>query len=144
MKTILKDVLFRNLECGGTFSIAQGNISSPNYPRNYEPNTYCQWLLRTEPSHSILFKFTDFDLEDDCSADSVQIYDGPEKREDKVLLKTCGSHTISQDSRNQTDSAGFTSQLKSSGNEMLIIMEADHGLQAKGFSAQYETVSPEF
>lgn len=133
-------MLFENIECGGTFSLAQGNITSPNYPMNYEPNTYCQWLLRTESSHSVLFKFTDFDLEDDCTADSVQIYDGPEKRSDRLLLRTCGSQTIGPGTLNQTR-PGFSAPLKSRGNEMLIVMEADHGLQAKGFAAQYSTVS---
>lgn len=111
-----------------------------NYPLNYPPNTYCQWLLRTESSHSILFKFTDFDLEDDCSADSVQVYDGSEKRADKLLLKSCGSQIIGSDSNNQTKRPGFTEPLKSTGNEMLVIMDADHGVEAKGFAAEYSTV----
>lgn len=128
------------LECGGNFTMVKGNITSPNYPHNYESNTYCQWLLRTEPSHSILFKFSDFELENDCLADSVQIYDGSERRDDKLLLKSCGIHaTAPSGSTNQTQ-PGFTEPLKSSGNVMLIIMEADIGLEAKGFSAQYSTV----
>lgn len=130
-----------DLECGGTFSVSQGNISSPNYPKNYEPNTYCQWLLRTEPSHSILFRFTDFDLEDDCTADSVQVYDGSEKNPDKLLLRSCGSQITTPDATNQTNRPGFTTPLRSRDNQMLIVMEADHGVQAKGFAAQYETVA---
>lgn len=116
-----------------------GIITSPNYPVNYEPNMYCQWLLRTEPSHSILFKFSDFELEDDCSSDSVQIYDGSERRDDKLLLKACGTHATSN-ATNQTAQPGFTESLKSTGNEMLVVMEADHGIEDKGFSAQYSTV----
>lgn len=107
---------------------------------NYPSNTYCQWLLRTEPSHAVLFKFTDFDLEDDCSADSVQVYDGPEKRADKLLLKSCGSQTIGTTDANQRKRPGFTEPLKSMGNEMLVVMEADHGIEAKGFAAEYTTV----
>lgn len=130
-----------HLGCGGNFTMINGNITSPNYPHNYESNTYCQWLLRTEPSHSILFKFSDFELENDCSADSVQIYDGSERRDDKLLLKSCGIHaTSTTNSTNQTGQLGFTKPLKSSGNAMLIIMEADNGIEAKGFSAQYSTV----
>lgn len=125
------------LECGGVFKLTKGNITSPNYPQNYPSNTYCQWLLYTEPSHSILLKFTDFELENDCSSDSVQIYDGSEKRDDQLLLKSCGSHAIST---NQTGQPGFTEPIKSTGNAMLIVMEADHGVEAKGFSAQYTTV----
>lgn len=101
--------------------------------------------MRTEPSHSILFKFTDFELENDCSSDSVQIYDGVEKADDKLLLKSCGIHaTALSNVLNETGPPGFTEPLKSTGNAMLIIMEADHGLEAKGFSAQYSTVCVEF
>lgn len=107
---------------------------------NYPPNTYCQWLLQTESSHSVLLKFTDFDLEDDCATDTVQVYDGPEKRADKLLLKSCGSQIIGPDATNQTKRPGFTEPLKSTGNEMLVIMEADHGIEAKGFAAEYTTV----
>lgn len=111
-----------------------------NYPNNYEANTNCQWLLRTEKSHSISFKFKDFDLEDrNCTADFVSIYDGPEKKDDKLLLKTCGSQAIGTDSSNQTR-LGFTKPLKSNSNEMLIVMETDHDTEAKGFDAEYETV----
>lgn len=71
----------------------------------------------------------------------VQVYDGPEKRPDKLLLKSCGSQTIWPDSTNQTKRPGFTEPLKSTGNEMLVIMEADHGIEAKGFAAEYSTVN---
>lgn len=111
-----------------------------NYPSNYEPNTICQWLLRTETSHTIDFKFSDFDLEDqNCSADFVSIYDGPVKRADKLLLKTCGSQTIGLDSTNKTRPA-FSKPLRSSGNEMLVIMETDDNIEAKGFDAGFSTV----
>lgn len=119
----------------------EGKITSPNYPNNYPANTYCQWLLRTEPSHSIQFQFLDFDLEDDCSSDSVQIYDGSIKTADKRLLKSCGSRSTGLISPNQTAVRGFNIPLRTESNEMLIIMEADHGVQAKGFSAEYKTVS---
>lgn len=98
--------------------------------------------MRTEPSHSISFKFSDFELESDCSADSVQIYDGSEMNEDKLLLKSCGIHATAPSSRNETAQPGFTAPLKSTGNVMLIIMEADYAVQGKGFSAKYSTVCP--
>lgn len=129
-------------KCGGNFTMVSGNITSPNYPQNYNPHTYCQWLLRTEPSHSILFKFSDFELEPDCATDTVQIYDGSEISEDKLLFKRCGTHaTAASSSTNGTGEPGLTEPLKSTGNVMLIIMESDYALQAKGFSAQYSTVS---
>lgn len=128
------------LECGGVLTTSQGRITSLNYPNNYAPSTSCQWLLQTETSHTIEFKFTDFDLEDqNCTADFVSIYDGSERRNDKLLLKTCGSQTIGPDTTNQTRLA-FTKPLRSSGNEMLVIMETDDTIEAKGFDAGFATV----
>lgn len=72
-------------------------------------------------------------------ADYVRIYDGPEQNEDKLLLRTCGSQTIDGDSGNQTRFA-FSKPLKSQGNEMLVVMDTDSDVQAKGFSARYKTV----
>lgn len=63
------------LECGGTFVLPKGKITSPNYPNNFERNTYCEWLLKTEPSHTMTLKFTDFDFESspNCSVNSVKV-----------------------------------------------------------------------
>lgn len=73
----------------------------------------------------------------------MQIYDGSEISEDKLLFKECGTHaTASSSSTNETAHPGLTEPLKSTGNVMLIVMESDYALQAKGFSAQYSTVCP--
>lgn len=128
-------------KCGGIFAVAQGNITSLNYPNNYPGSTNCQWLLRTEASHTLSFQFTDFDLEDqNCMADYVSIYDGSEMKEEKLLLKTCGSQTFGPDSVNQTVRLGFNKPVRSTGNEMLVVMETDDTIEAKGFAAQFETV----
>lgn len=58
------------------------------------------------------------------------------------MFKRCGTHaTAASSSTNGTGEPGLTEPLKSTGNVMLIIMESDYALQAKGFSAQYSTVS---
>lgn len=79
-------------------------------------------------------------LENDCQTDTVQVYDGHDKSNDKLLLKSCGTQTIDPNATNITSRPGFTMPLTSTGNEMLIVMEADHGVQAKGFAAKYATV----
>lgn len=61
----------------------------------------------------------------------------------KRLLNACGSQTTATISQNQTVRPGFNTPLRTESNEMLIIMEADHGMQAKGFSAEYSTVRRE-
>lgn len=110
--------------------MAQGIIYSPNYPQNYDSNEHCEWLLRTEPSHSISLRFTDFDLETttNCTDDWVKVYDGSQKNEQKLLSTLCGT---------ELPSALF----KSVNNELLIVMESDTQYEAKGFSAFYKTAS---
>lgn len=108
----------------------QGNLTSMNYPNNYEKSTTCEWLLRTEPSHSMSFKFTDFDLESstNCTADAVRIYDGSKIDANKLMFEACGSQMP-----NET--------LRSMSNEMLVVMESNDNFEAKGFSARYGVVN---
>lgn len=83
---------------------------------------------RTEPSHSLDLKFTDFDLEltDRCIDDYVQVYDGHEKRADKMLLgRTCGTRMPNE-------------MLRSDSNELLVVMQSDFHIEAKGFMAEFE------
>lgn len=105
-----------------------------NYPNNYESNSHCEWLIRTEPTHSISFTFNDFDLQktDNCSADVVRIYDGSQKRDDNILLQICGN-----DIHNGT---GFDTPLKSKTNELLVVMDTDNAFESKGFAASYQPV----
>lgn len=91
------------------------------------------WIIftskRTEPSHSLDLKFNDFDLEPTigCIDDFVQVFDGTEKRADRMLLnRTCGTQMP-----NNT--------LRSESNEMLVIMQSDVHIEAKGFVAEFET-----
>lgn len=111
----------------------EGNISSINYPNNYESNSHCEWLIRTEPSHTISFLFNDFDLQntDNCTDDVVRVYDGSNKRDDKLLLKACG---------NENKGIGFEKPLRSDSNELLVVMDADASFESKGFAATYSPV----
>lgn len=119
------------IECGGIFSLPNGQISSPNYPKNYEADTTCEWLLLTEPAHSMTLKFMDFDIErsENCIHDSVKIYSGRAQHEDKLIQTLCGNEI------------NTTSLIKSSTNEMLVVMQTDSSFEAKGFLAKYEPVS---
>lgn len=53
---------------------------SPNYPSNYKPNLYCEWLIETELTHSLQLHFVDLvmekiDSDEGCVYDSVQVND---------------------------------------------------------------------
>jgi hypothetical protein len=49
--------------CGGLFVSQSGFLYSPNYPKVYNPNEVCEYRMRTDESHSIIFMFMDLDLE---------------------------------------------------------------------------------
>lgn len=105
-----------------------------HYPNNYESNSHCEWLIRTESSHSISLLFNDFDLQSstNCSDDVVKVYDGSEKRDDKVLLRVCGN--------GNQNGIGFGKPLISETSELLVVMDSDDSFESKGFSATYEPV----
>ncbi|BHF62984.1 Bone morphoproteintic protein 1 [Sparganum proliferum] len=56
----------------------EGNISSPDYPNNYPPNSYCIWRIEVPVGFSVLLTFESFDLEEetDCRFDYLEIFDG--------------------------------------------------------------------
>lgn len=136
MIEIVEKKLFSFVECGGIFTLPQGNINSQNYPKNYESNSRCEWLLQTEDSHSIILQFTDFDIErsNNCTKDVVRIYDGVSSTNSSLLLTSCGNMVNS-------NSTGFGNRpLKSTSNSMLVVFESDDNFESKGFSAQYAMV----
>lgn len=49
--------------CGGKFTSLWGVIHSHNYPKNYENNDDCEWLIQVPGNHLINLTFTDFDVE---------------------------------------------------------------------------------
>ena len=44
-------------ECGETIlEESEGFITSPLYPREYPPNTQCQWIIAAEPGRTIFLR----------------------------------------------------------------------------------------
>ncbi len=54
------------IPCGGSENATTGDIFSPNYPRNYNSRTNCQYVIYVPPTKrpSIRVTFQDFALED--------------------------------------------------------------------------------
>ncbi|XP_077982534.1 dorsal-ventral patterning tolloid-like protein 1 [Glandiceps talaboti] len=90
-------------DCGGTVYISTGeimNIESPNYPRHYDNNLDCTWIIINPVGDNILFNFTNMDTE--LGYDYVQFGSGstPIKNQDTrkywgsilpVVFETTGS-----------------------------------------------------
>ncbi|TGZ53188.1 Cubilin [Temnothorax longispinosus] len=110
--------------CGGKFTAISGIIHSANYPQNYPHVQNCEWLLEVDSNHLVNLTFLDFDVENswNCSDDFVEIFDGPTKN--NSLL---GIHCSNQ----------LPPIYLSSSNQMLVVMQSDSIISAKGFKAQY-------
>ncbi|XP_061536464.1 ovochymase-2 [Phycodurus eques] len=49
--------------CGGTFSSPQGELTSPNWPKDYPAQAVCTWRIRVPAAKSIHVAFTHFELQ---------------------------------------------------------------------------------
>ncbi|XP_053323004.1 cubilin [Spea bombifrons] len=110
--------------CGGVVQASSGEIHSPNYPRPYDDNTECSWLIRVDSGHRVTLNFTDFDIEShrSCNYDSVSLYDG-EDSEAPLIQVLCGSQ--------------LPSPLTSTQNTMFVLLRSDGSRQHRGFSARF-------
>lgn len=109
-----------------------GQITSPNYPRNYVDGLNYYWLLTVEPGQIVEVTMDDVDLEDtsDCRNDFLKIYDGSSAR-DTLLRTYCGRLiTVSVET------------LKSSGNKLYIHFKSDDRNTRPGFKISWEAVTP--
>ncbi|XP_047430814.1 ovochymase-2 [Mugil cephalus] len=66
--------------CGGSFSSNQGEITSPNWPGDYEARSVCTWRIAIPSSKSIHVAFTHFELQavnmlGNC-VDYVEVFNG--------------------------------------------------------------------
>ena len=116
--------------CGGYYKSPSGIIHSPNYPQNYDHDSDCTWLIEVPINQVVVLNFVDFDVEPftNCTFDYVAIYDGPSLN-DQEIARFCGS-TIPN-----------PSSVRSTSNQMFIRLKADGSVSARGFVANYTTVS---
>ena len=68
--------IFWKAVCGGNFSTAEGQFTSPGYPISYSNNLNCQYIINAKPQDYVLINFeAPFDLEaaSRCRWDYVQV-----------------------------------------------------------------------
>ncbi|XP_033985229.1 ovochymase-2 [Trematomus bernacchii] len=66
--------------CGGSFNMAQGEITSPNWPNDYQAQSVCTWRITIPAAKSIHIGFTHFELQaanmlGNC-VDYVEVFNG--------------------------------------------------------------------
>ena len=78
-------------ECGGTFSLPFGILTSPSYPQNYPDNADCIYIISQPIGNAITLSFLCFYTQKwfGTCYDYLEIRDGPSEAS-PVLEKLCG------------------------------------------------------
>ena len=65
--------------CGGSFTTAQGHMSSPSYPNYYPANEDCIYTISLPADTVIILNLLSMDIEYDstCKYDYLELRDGP-------------------------------------------------------------------
>ncbi|TSK20132.1 CUB and sushi domain-containing protein 3 [Bagarius yarrelli] len=110
--------------CGGHFTAPVGVILSPGWPGYYKDSLSCEWVMETEPGHSIKLSFDRFQTE--LNYDFLEIHDGPNLLSPLIA------------SLNGTQVPHF---LFSSSNFLYLLFTTDSSRSNSGFKLFYESVT---
>ncbi|XP_077161467.1 suppressor of tumorigenicity 14 protein [Paroedura picta] len=104
------------------------SFASPGFPNSpYPSNARCQWELRADADAVISLTFTTMDLEPCRSGgDSVVVYDSLSAVEPQVMVKLCGSYSLS-----------YNLTFVSSQNVMLVMLITNSEGRNPGFRAEF-------
>ena len=120
---------------GESIDASSGNISSPNFPNNYDANRICTWNITVPSMKIIKLTFLNFTLvageNDDCAgaaADSA-----------RVFITNVASHGGKP---NDFEICGqkLPSPVYSEGNFIQVRFESHTGPVNKGFNATFEAI----
>lgn len=97
-------------------------VLSPHYPHNYEPSTYCEWIIEVEEHHTIEIDFEELDIEQEstCVHDSLKFYN-----DDEDLFFTACGNTL-------------PSQQISKSHTIKVVFETDDSISSKGFKFNFK------
>ncbi|XP_064424367.1 adhesion G-protein coupled receptor D1-like [Latimeria chalumnae] len=111
-------------KCGGIIQALAGCITSPNYPRNYDNNLNCIWVLNFSASVNVTFSFLEFRTEDEynCSFDNLAFYENISQN--PIYGRFCGMKA-----KNFTYSGPSTS--------LFLRFKTDFNNVKKGFMLQF-------
>lgn len=115
-------------QCGGQLSSYQSVFSSPNYPKSYEPNQECAWIITAGIGNRVSLNFINrFVVEEtpNCTKDAVIIYDWKEDTFTEIA-RLCGRQ--------------LTGPYNSTYNKMKVVLRTDNQTNLDGFKAQYSTI----
>lgn len=112
--------------CGGYFTGAEGNISSPGYPYAFAANIQCQWKVRVPTDYVIQLIFNDFNMgrKYPCNIDYVRVLDGLNSS-DTVIGQFCSTRLPQK------------SIIWSTGNTLSLEFKSHRESNSKGFQVHY-------
>jgi len=108
--------------CVQRLTEAEGEITSPNFPDNYDNDQQCLYMIEGGAGSTITLTFHEMNIEPHASCN----YDSVEVRADDVNApgqRFCGST--------------LPPVQTSSGNQMLVIFSSDYSVTGRGFRASY-------
>ncbi|CAH1775425.1 unnamed protein product [Owenia fusiformis] len=110
--------------CGGILTDSAGEITSPNYPNNYDHDDACAWLIQGPENSQITVTVTDLGIEnhDQCNYDYLEFFNGGSYSSPSIG-KFCGSNK--------------PEVFKSQSNLVRIVFKSDGSSSARGFRLTY-------
>ncbi|XP_017881696.1 cubilin [Ceratina calcarata] len=111
--------------CGGDLHAANGDIISPNYPKEYSQLAECQWRIMVAEGSWLRLTIVDLQLEEHvrCRADYIEISEGFNRRNSQ---RYCGNP--------------YPNIIETTSNIMNIRFRSDYTSSGRGFHLKYETV----
>ena len=114
---------FLDFQCGGTVSGRSGYLYSPFYPKTFDDDIFCLWVIMTEPNKKVTLSLQDTRLGPNCAQSYAIVRDG----------MTSNSNSLGKFCSNSKN------EVTSSGNSMWVELKATC-IANKGFKAFWGTV----
>ncbi|KAF4532443.1 hypothetical protein B566_EDAN014448 [Ephemera danica] len=111
--------------CGGVLEGPEEEITSPNFPQEYNASMDCAWSLQYPQGQSILIKFLTMDMELECDHDHVMVFNGPTSQS-PIIGTYCGN--------------SLPGDIQSQSNFLFITFHSDARHQRQGFKLTAEPV----
>ncbi|CAB1318410.1 unnamed protein product [Coregonus sp. 'balchen'] len=110
--------------CGGEVNWDNGQIQSPNYPDDYQPNKVCVWKITVAQDFHVGLSFQSFEIErhDSCAYDYLEVRSG--NSESSPLLGCFCGYDKPDD-------------IKTSSNQVWMKFVSDGSVNKAGFAANF-------
>ena len=119
--------------CDEQLQGSNGDVKSPNFPKEYFHNSKCTWTISVPEGKSVKLLFLDFKVEGDlnrqrCPHDHLTIWNGTDSNA-TIIGKFCNSNPP-------------PSVICSSGNTLRLKFHSDDAIAWTGFHIRYQAAEP--